>query len=231
MAALEERVKLNRLVYGTDLVDYYRNNTLFMYDKYSKSEPDCEAISKEDIREGGFYFLYYMDDSNWMRYSPIFCCDWRKFSNMIIVLGVNFNFIPLELRSRVFDKFISEKNFEENSFIEVNFKGMYSELLRYGFEYAIQEYNVAQIKQIHRISLELLPRFLYSSHPKNTYDPKKLIEIWTTKLETKEKRHQEITKSLLDEFYEVNTDMTEKYDALKGHIDRLQASMEKYGKP
>ena len=76
---------------GTDLVDYYRNNTLFMYDKYSKSESDCEAISKEDIREGGFYFLYYMDDSNWMRYSPIFCCDWRKFSNMIVILGVNFN--------------------------------------------------------------------------------------------------------------------------------------------
>jgi len=231
MDSLEERVKLSQLVYGKDLIDFYRNNTLFMYDKYSKSDDDCQAISKEDIREGGFYHLYYMDDSNWMRWSPIFCCDWRKFSNMIIVLGVNFNFIPLELRSRIFDKFITEKNFEKNEFIEVNFKGMYSELLKYGFEYAIQEYNVAQIKQIHHISLELLPRFLYSSYPKNTYDPKKLMEIWQTKLETKEERHQEMTKAVLSEFYDVKNDMSEKYDVMKDHIDRLQKSLTKYGKP
>ena len=150
---------------------------------------------------------------------------------MIIVLGVNFNFIPLELRSRIFDKFITEKNFEKNEFIEVNFKGMYSELLKYGFEYAIQEYNVAQIKQIHHISLELLPRFLYSSYPKNTYDPKKLMEIWQTKLETKEERHQEMTKAVLSEFYDVKNDMSEKYDVMKDHIDRLQKSLTKYGKP
>jgi len=150
---------------------------------------------------------------------------------MIIVLGVNFNFIPLELRSRIFDKFITEKNFEKNEFIEVNFKGMYSELLKYGFEYAIQEYNVAQIKIVHKISLELLPRFLYSSHPKNTYDPKKLLEIWETKLETKEQRHKEIITSVLKDFYEVRDEINEKYDALRGHIERLRDSYEKYGKP
>lgn len=231
MGALEERVKLNKLVFGTDLVDYYRNNTIFMYDKYTKSDKDCVSISKEDITSGGFYHLHYMDDSNWMRYSPIFCCDWRKLSNMIIILGVNFNFIPLELRSRIFDKFITEKNFENNDDIEVNFKGMYSELIKYGFEYSIQEYNVAQIKQIHRINLELLPRFLYSSHPKNIYDPKKLMEIWETKLQTKENRHQEMTKAILSDFYDVNLDMSEKYDVLKDHISRLQSSMQKYGKP
>jgi hypothetical protein len=104
MGFLKERVKLNRLVFGTDLIDYYRNNTKFMYEKYSESDEDCKAISKEDIQVGGFYHLHYLDDSNWMRWSPIFCCDYRKFSNMIIILGVNFNFIPLELRDSIFDK-------------------------------------------------------------------------------------------------------------------------------
>lgn len=231
MGALLDRVKLSQLVHGTDLVDFYRNNTLFMYDKYSKSEEDCKAISKSDIRDGGFYFIQYMDDSNWMKWSPIFCCDYRKFSNMIVILGVNFNFIPLEIRSSVFDKFITEKDFEKNNFLEVNFQGMYTELLRYGFEYSIQEYNVAQIKLVHKISLDLLPRFLYSSHPKNTYDPKKLVQIWQTKLDTKAQRHQEMITSILKDFYDVNNDISEQYDALRDHITRLQTSYQKYGKP
>ena len=48
MGALKERVKLNRLVFGQDIVDYYRNNTKFMYEKYSESNIDCESISKEE---------------------------------------------------------------------------------------------------------------------------------------------------------------------------------------
>jgi len=45
-----------------------------------------------------------------------------------------------------FDKFITEKDFEKNNFLEVNFQGMYTELLRYGFEYSIQErYSVLTI--------------------------------------------------------------------------------------
>jgi len=106
---------------------------------------------------------------------------------------------------------------------------MYTELLRYGFEYSIQEYNVAQIKLVHKISLDLLPRFLYSSHPKNTYDPKKLVQIWQTKLDTKAQRHQEMITSILKDFYDVNNDISEQYDALRDHITRLQTSYKKYG--
>ena len=231
MGALEEKRKLSQIVHGRDLVDYYKNNTNFMYFKYAESDSDCESINKVDIRTGGFYFLHYLDDSNWMKYSPIFCCDWRKFGNMIVILGVNFNFIPLELRTRIFDKFIKEEDFEKNSFLEVDFKGMYTELLKYGFEYSIQEYNVAQIKLVHRISLELLPRFLNSSHPKNTYDPVKFMEILETKLSTKEQRHKEIISSVLKDFYDVNKDISEGYKELGNHISRLRKSYQKYGKP
>ena len=149
---------------------------------------------------------------------------------MIIILGVNFNFIPLELRSSIFDKFITEDNFEDNDVLEVNFKGMYYELLKYGFDYSIQEYNVAQIKIVRQINLEILPRFLYSSHPKNTYDPKKLMEIWETKLASKEERHREIISSILSDFYDISKDISNQYQALKEHISRLQDSYEKYGK-
>lgn len=229
MGALLERIKLEQLVYGGNIVDFYKLNSQFMYDNYQKSDDSCKSISKEDLRVGGFYFLHYMDDSNWMKWSPIFCCDVKMMSNLTVLLGVNFNFIPLEIRGNLFDKFITEKNFENNDIIEVNFKGMYSELLRYGYEYAIQEYNTSQIRVAHRISLELLPRFLYSSYPKNKYDPNKLVEIWEAKLDSKEKRHQEIISSNIKDFYTMKEDILSKYQELGDHIKRVQKSYQKYG--
>ena len=229
MGALLEKIELSMKTNGGNIVDFYKENTLFMYDKYQKSDDDCEAIRMEDIIVGGFYFFQYLDDSNWMKYSPVFCADHRKVSNLNVLLAVNFNFIPLEIRGRLFDKFIIEKDFERNSILPVDFKGMYNELLKYGFEYSIVEYNVAQLKYVHRISLNLLPRFLYSSYPLNKYDPKKLSEIWRKKLETREKRHQEIIVSLLNEFYDINNDINSKYSQLEDHISRLQKSFMKYG--
>ena len=228
MGALQERIDLNQMVFGTDIVDFYKNNTLFMYEKYSKSDDMCEAISISDISVGNFYFLHYHDPSNWMKYSPIFTVETKQLKDMKIVMSLNFNFIPIEIRGRIFDKFISEKMFENNSKLEVDFKGIYTELLKYGFEYSLVEYNAIQISLVHKINLELLPRFLYSSHPKNKYDPKKLMEIWTTKLKTREKRHQELITSNLMDFYEAESLINDKYDALFGHIQRLQSSFNKF---
>jgi hypothetical protein len=230
MGALQERIELNQKVFGTDIVDFYKNNTLFMYEKYSKTDEMCEAIDISDIYIGNFYFLHYHDQSNWMKYSPIFCVDYRKVKDMIIILGLNLNFIPIEIRGTIFDKFISEQDFEKNSTLKADFTGVYTELLKYGFEYSIVEYNAIQISLVHRINLELLPRFLYSSHPKNKYDPKKLIEIWTTKLETREKRHQEMVVSILSEFYDVSSEISNKYDLLVNHIKRLQNSYNNFRK-
>jgi len=230
MGALQERIELSQKVFGTDIVDFYKNNTLFMYEKYSKTDEMCEAIDISDISIGNFYFLHYHDQSNWMKYSPIFCVDYRKVKDMIIILGLNFNFIPIEIRGTIFDKFISEQDFEKNSTLKADFTGVYTELLKYGFEYSIVEYNAIQISLVHRINLELLPRFLYSSHPKNKYDPKKLIEIWTTKLKTREKRHQEMVVSILSEFYDVSSEISNKYDLLVNHIKRLQSSYNNFRK-
>jgi hypothetical protein len=163
-----------------------------------------------------------------MRYSPIFVVETKQLKDMKIIMSLNFNFIPIEIRGRIFDEFISEKMFESNSKLEVDFKGIYTELLKYGFEYSLVEYNAVQIKLVHKINLELLPRFLYSSHPKNKYDPNKLMQIWTKKLETRKERHQEIIASTLLDFYEAQSLISEKYDVLFGHIQRLQNSLDKF---
>lgn len=229
MGPLGERVKDSIRINGGNLVDFYKSNSLFMLDKYSKTDDMCSAISNIDITPGGFYHFHYLDDSNWMKYSPVFVVDFKKFKGIVIVMAVNFNFIPLELRSRIFDKFITDKDFQKNSFLEVDFKGMYRELIRIGFEYSLVEYNVSQIKLAHRIHLDLLPRFLYSSYPKNKYDPVKLMEIWAAKLKTKEVRHQEMTMALLDDFYDLTEEISENYDILRNHINRIKKSFQKFG--
>jgi hypothetical protein len=230
MSELLERVKLNNLVYGDGIAENYKNNSLYFYNKFSKSDAEVTSMNVGQMQLGGFYHLHYMDDSNWMRYSPIFTVDFKKFENLIVIIGINFNFIPLEVRVSIFDKFIKEEDFEKNTLLEVDFQGVYKELLQYGFEYALVEYNLQQVQLVHKINMEAVPRFLYSGHPKNKYDPKKLYEIWSAKLDNRADRDAEMSKALIKDFYQISDDIKENYKLLKGHADRIRRSLEKYGR-
>lgn len=229
MGELMERAKLSLLVYGNGIEENFRNNSLFMSDKYSKSDEMVTAIDVAAIEPGHFYFFHYMDDSNWMRYSPVFVAGHKKFGNQVVIFAINFNFIPLEIRPAMFDDYLLPENFEKNIPIKTEYEKTYQELLKVGFEYSLMEYNAIQIKMVHRIHMEMLPRFLYSQHPKATYDPKKLMEIWMKKLETKKERDKEMMKAMIEEFYEVDKEISGKYKVLKDHIKRLQKSAKKYG--
>ena len=229
MGSLIDRIGINMLVRGDGLSDNFKNNSLFFYEKYRQSDKDVRSISVNDVYPGGFYHFFYNDNSNWMKYSPIFMTNFKKIDNKIIIFGVNFNFIPLEVRAYLFDKYITEEDFEKDRLLKVDYNGMYSELIKYGFEYAIVEYNAIQIKLAHKISMETVPRFLISAHPLNKYDPKKLMQIFYSKLSDRDKRNSEIMKATLSDFYDVKGEISEKYVALKDHIQRLQKSVEKYG--
>ena len=229
MAELLERVKLNLLVYGNGIVDNYKNNSAYFYNKFSKSDEEVLSIPVGQMQIGGFYHLHYLDGSNWMKYSPVFTVDFKKFGNLIIIIGLNFNFIPLEVRVSIFDKFIKEDDFENDRLLSVDFNGIYNELKKYGFEYALVEYNARQIKLAHKIKLESVPRFLYSGHPKNKYDPNKLYSIWSAKVEGRGQRDAEMSKALISDFYKASDEILENYSMLKGHIDRLKKSLDKYG--
>ena len=229
MGELIERVKLNNLVYGNGIADNYKNNSLYFYNKFSKSDDEVTSMNVGQMQIGGFYHLHYLDDSNWMKYSPIFTVDFRKFENLIIIIGVNFNFIPLEVRVSLFDNFIKEEDFENNRLLAVDFKGMYNELIRYGFEYALVEYNLKQVQLVHKINMSAVPRFLYSGHPRNKYDPKKLISIWESKIKGRNERDNEMSKALISDFYSASDEIMENYKMLKSHIDRVRRSFEKYG--
>ena len=229
MGELVDRIGIRMLVDGDGLADNFKNNSLYFYEKYQQSDDKVTSVDVSSILPGGFYHFHYLDDSNWMMYSPVFVTNFKKISNQIIIFGVNFNFIPLEVRAFLFDSFMIEEDFEKDRLLKVDYEGMYAELIKYGFEYALVEYNAIQIKFVHKISVETVPRFLISAHPKNKYDPGKLFSIWSAKIGDKSKRNQEIMKSMIDDFYDVRGQINEKYVLLKDHIKRIQNSAKKYG--
>jgi hypothetical protein len=229
MGELLERVKLSNLVNGNGIADNYKKNSLYFYDKYRKSDQEVRAIPLTGIKPGRFYFFHYMDDSNWIRYSPVFVVSIKKFENLQIIFAINFNFLPLEVRPTIFDTVMIERNFEKDLSLKVNFDEVYKRLRKYGFEYSIQEYNLAQVKLCHKIQMGVVPRFLYSGHPKNKYDAQKLYQIWKAKIKTRNQRNSEMSQALITDFFDVSDEINENYKVLKNHITRLQNSLRKYG--
>ncbi len=210
--------------------EYFKNNSLYFYNMYSSSDDLITNINIGKISKGGFYFIHYKDDSNWMRYSPVFIVDFKKFNNIIMIMGINFNFIPIEIRESIFDKFITEKDVIEDRDLFVDYEGVYNELRKYGFEYSIVEYNINQIVSVHRIHMSILYRFLYSQHPKNKYDPNKLYSIWYVKIKDRDTRHEEMKRLLLDDVMDMSKEVSTEFNVLKDHIKRLQKSFDKYSK-
>jgi len=213
-----------------NIAESYKENTMFFYNAYQKSSKEVTNINVGQMQLGAFYFLQYQDDSNWMQYSPVFTVDFKKFNDLIIVYAINFNFIPLQIRTTIFDRYITQKDLETNALLNTTYESVYNVLLQYGYEYALVEYNLKQIKFVHKINNSLIPKFLYSGFPKNKYDPIKLYNIWKTKLKMKEQRHKEMMLADIKDFYDTETQILNDYDALEKHIDRIRKSYEKYGK-
>lgn len=213
-----------------NIAEDYKKNTMFFYDSYQKTSKEVTNINVGQMQLGAFYFLQYQDDSNWMQYSPVFTVDFRKFGDLIVILAVNLNFIPLQVRTTLFDNYITQKDLETDRLLNTNYESVYKALTRFGYEYALVEYNMKQIKFVHKIKNSLIPKFLYSGFPKNKYDPIKLYSIWKAKLKTRDKRNQEMMDADIKAFYDIENEILDDYKALEKHIERIRKSYEKYGK-
>ena len=222
MGELSERVKLSMLVNGNGLIENFQNNSNFFAEKYTKSEKNIEAVDVKDLQLGRFYHFHCIDNSNWVRYSPVFLIEQKKFANIIMVIGINLNFIPLKIRETIFDNFISEKNFEQDIPVEISVNFIRNELIKYGFEYSLIEYNVKNIVLAHKISFDMVPRFIYSAHPENTYDPEKLYEIWKAKVANKFDRASEMNQLLMSDLLSAQDEINQKFTHLNDHIFRVQ---------
>jgi hypothetical protein len=228
MGALLDRIKLSLLVNGNGIIENYRNNTNYFTNKYKSSEKDILNINLRDIQKGRFYFFHYKDvsGSNWMRFSPVFVCDYKVLNGEVLIFAVNLNFIPIEIRPIIFDTFYNEQMLDKDSYVNIDFRTVYDALFKVGYEYAIMEYNIKSIDIVHKISTVVLPRFLYSGHSLNKYDPKKLYSIWKAKLGGRKQRHEEILKLSALDLMGISDNINENFDILKKHINRVKKNFE-----
>lgn len=204
-------------LHGDGLVDNYRNNTMFFYNQYMKSSNDILSIKMEQMHIGYFYFIHYRidDKKTFIQYSPILVVDFRKVNDLVIVFAINFNIIPLDMRHHIVDDLVDDNIINSNYRINITYELAYKILLKYGFEYAIVEYNPLDIVKVHKISTNILPRFICSGHPKVYYDHRKLYNIWKNALKTREKRYNENKNKLVSELEFVKNQMNSGYDKLK----------------
>lgn len=228
MGILLDKVEKDNNLKRVSIPDAYKENSAFFYNKYQGSDKEVQNTPFREISFGGFYFFHYRDESNWMGYSPVFTVEFKKFENKIIILALNFNFIPLEFRVRIFDNYMIEDDFTKNRDLGVDFPGIYNKLLQIGFEYSLVEYNMAQLIQSHRINTNLVPRFLYSGHPINKYDPKKLYEIMLAKKDKQKQRDSEMKKLSLEQLYKEAEGKNFSLVELKERYDRIQRNLEKF---
>lgn len=230
MGHLLELTKLNLLVYGNDELENYRNNTIYFTERYRHSDDNITAVRREDIKPGRFHFLHYMDDSKWMMYSPVFVVDHVNVGSSIALRCVNLNYLPLRARVALFDPFIKEKDFDNpNFYLRSNYETVDKELKKYGYQWALMSYNLAQVKLAHRIGMSELPRFLYSGHKESKYNPAALSVIWKKKIVEQDKREQEMRSANMKDFFDITGEIDAKYELLKGHMKRMRNSIRKYG--
>ena len=227
---LIDRIGLRMLVDGDGLADNYKNNTLYFYNKYKNSDDLVTAIGLKDIKKGYFYHIEYKDNSNWMQKSPVFLADYKLLEDRYILLAVNFNFIPLEIRPMIFNDFMTDDNFEKNIALKCSYQGVYNQLVKLDCEYSLVEYDTSLIKYIYRINMSIVPRFLISGDPTNKYDPEKLYNIRAIKCKTKMQRDSEIKSSVLNDFFNVDEELSSSYTILKKHIQRIIANQKKFKK-
>ena len=232
MGHLSELVKLNVLVRGANELDAYINNTNYFMARYSVQSSDNEILSirKVQIIPGQFYFFTYMHDSNWYKYSPVFVIDKKVSNGLTILRCINMNFLPLSFRVAFFDPYLREQDFENPNFIlKANFDKVEKELLKFNYNFSIKMYNVDQIVQAYKISLSILPRFLYSGHIDAKYDPGKLKQIWQSQIKVAELREKEMMSATMDDYTDLTKDISNKFDALKNDVMTFRNSLRKYG--
>jgi hypothetical protein len=229
MGELLERSKLGLLVNGNGLAENYNNNNLFFFDKYKSPDKEVREVKKKGLPVGRFYFLHAdrKETNNWMKWAPIFLVGEKQDGIYNILQFVNLNFIPFDERITIFDKYITEDNLDKDKALEVDFSGMYKELRKWGLEYSLVEYPAHRIFMIFNIRMDLVPRFLYSSHPNIKYDPENLYDLRNSKLKESDRRDDEMRQLLVSDFTAAEDEIKGKFKLLQDKVFRIQKSLKK----
>jgi len=219
----------------------YSNNFEFISKEMNNSRSELiQQVKLNNLRKGGFYFMFYDLDgksSKMEKFNPVLLIDWFDMNNTRMVYAVSINFIPVSIRTVFFNNLlnfnldvIEENNklpFDKEKELEaINFTNIYKLLSTIGFEWSIRKFDIKKINKLYKVSTKSLQQFIIMSTAKFTgVDDGKLIEIWRKKIKEKEERHKKIINEILNNYDNMEKQLTNTYMDLDKKNDNLQESL------
>jgi hypothetical protein len=194
-------------------------------------------ITPDKLQIGKLYFMKYdlqkINKSTKMeQFVPFILVDHKPGIDKKVFWILNLNFLPHNIKIAFFSSFLSqyENLLEQNSkkdnvltelpFPNINYKRMWNELIKFGFEYAIREIRVELINDIFIISSDYVDYMTtLNTQILTGVDEAKLNEIWITKLKNEpfEDRVEEL-KTIKNNYYEIINELQEKFKNLDNKL-------------
>lgn len=204
--AIKKEGGLDRFILSsTDILLDYRKDV----------NPSFMKLPHKDLKIGAFFLIkyYYNGNNIWC---PIFTIEFRTAKNKNILYAINLDYLPYNYKMQFFN-LISKtfvKVFDANKDIDsvkkeyplnVNFELIYRALQKTGgYNYSITAYDVTKIREIYKVSTNLLYRFIFLSTKEIN---RKTMKSFLDKLMNSVEKDN--LKKLLEEYDELLASYTE----------------------
>lgn len=234
---LKNKIKEQYVIEGTEM---YINNTNFVTQGINQGNKDINETDLRGLERGKFYFIMYDlngKSSNMEKFNPLFIVDWFDLQGTRMVYGVSCNFLPIAIRTVFFNNLCNhnlsqiEKNLtkdytKQEAFTGINFANIYKLLYNIGFEWSIRQFDAKKIHKVFEVSTNVLEKFLTMNTYKLTgVDEGKLMDIWKKKITEQEQRHTKILREILDDYKEMDKELSKTYESLDTQNNNLQESL------
>lgn len=167
-------------VYKKKYQDYFNHSMKYIASMIRENK---NSIGLSNLKKGEFYFIIYdskkINKSSKMEQNvPMLLVDYKENIDSRVLYILNMNFIPLNIKEAIFANLFNDYNPGD-----VNYKNIYTFLLRYGAEYAIREIRVELLEKIYHVDIND-SIYLITANTKalTGVDEQKLSEIWISKL-------------------------------------------------
>lgn len=226
--------------YRKNIPNYTVNSINWLKTSLNKPNNKFMGIDPGKMKIGSFYFMRYdlqkINKSTKMeQFVPFMLVDYKPSIDKKVFWILNLNFFPTNIKLAFFSSFLdkftniledNEKKkdvLQESPIPNINYKNMWNELIKFGFEYSVREIRIELINQLFVVSTDNL-KYLTTMNTQllTGVDDGKLNQIWITKLKNEpfQDRVEEL-RTIKNNYYAILEELDSKFKNLNKELDGL----------